>query len=105
MTKRYCQNGQQSRVKQATLITTHCHNQKKDIENTSTMSRAKRHAASLVDERSGVEAYKQDPTRDPTILLYLLISFSLQTKSSQYSKLRNPGCTSTSVVSDATAKI
>jgi len=56
-------------------------------ENTSTISRATRHAVSLVEERSGIAADKQEPARDPTILLYLLISFSLQSKSSQYSKV------------------
>ena len=56
-------------------------------ENTSTMSRATRHAVSFIEERSGMAADKQEPARDPTILLYLLISFSLQSKSSQYSKV------------------
>lgn len=56
-------------------------------ENTSTTSRATRQAVSLVEERSGVAADKQEPASDPTILLYLLISFNLQSKSSQYSKL------------------
>jgi hypothetical protein len=56
-------------------------------ENTSTTSRATRQAVSLAEERSGVAADKQEPASDPTILLYLLISFNLQSKSSQYSKL------------------
>jgi hypothetical protein len=55
-------------------------------KNTSMTSRATRQAASFVEERSGVAADKQEPARDPTILLYLLISFTLQSKSLQYSK-------------------
>lgn len=68
------------------------------------MSRATRQAASFVEDRSGVEATTQEPTRDPTILLYLLISFSLQSRSSQYSNPIKSGWASTSILSDAIAK-
>ena len=76
----------------------------KKEKNTSTTSRATRQAVSLVEERSGVEADKQEPVSDPTILLYLFISFNLQSKSSQYSKLIKSGWASTFILSDAIKK-
>lgn len=55
---------------------------------TSIMSRDTRQADSFCEATSGDAAFKHDPTRDPTILLYLFISLNLNNNSSQYSKWR-----------------
>lgn len=57
-------------------------------ESTSTMSRANKQADSFCEEMIGVAAFKHESTRDPTILLWLFISLSLNISSSQYSMRR-----------------
>lgn len=53
------------------------------------MSRANRHSDSVIDPNRGTAAFKHDPTMDPTILLYLFISFNFNSMSSHSSNERS----------------